>query len=62
MGPVEEALVKTGVSSYSVIGGVLYKSGLSSPLPNFPEVHEGIIWKNLRIRALAKKVLRVGYY
>lgn len=64
-------MVKRKSSEYTIVGGYLYKRGISSPLLKclrkeeaayiLLEVHKGIIGQHLGVRALAKKILREEY-
>jgi hypothetical protein len=68
----EASLVKRRAPSHTIVAGQLYKRGFSTPLLKciegeeaayaLEEVHEGIAGQHLGGRALAKKVLRAGFY
>ncbi|MCH80134.1 hypothetical protein A2U01_0000896 [Trifolium medium] len=70
--PAEATLIKRRAGNRTIIEGQLYRRGLSSLLlkclagrettPVLEEVHKGIASQHLGGRALAKKILRAGYY
>jgi len=70
--PLERTKLKRRVCSFTLVEGILYKRGFITPFikclgPNETQevlagVHDGICGQHLCARALAKKVLRAGYF
>jgi len=70
--PSEKTRLKRRACSFTLMEGTLYKRGFVTPLikclgPNEAQevlayVHDGICGQHLGAKALAKKVLRTGYY
>jgi len=70
--PHERTRLKRKACSFTLVEGILYKKGFITPLikclgPNetqevLANVHDGICRQHLSDKALAKKVLRAGYY
>jgi len=70
--PHERTRLKRRACSFTIEEGILYKRGFTTPLikclgPNetqevLDDVHDGICEQHLGAKALAKKVLRAGYY
>jgi ribonuclease HI len=70
--PQEKTRLKRRACSFTLVEGTLYKRGFITPLikclgPNetqevLADIHDGICGQLLGAKALAKKVLRVGYY
>lgn len=64
--------VRNKVARFTLLIETLYKQGISSPLLRcvsldesqyvMVEIHEGVCGNHSGIRALVRKVLRVGYY
>jgi hypothetical protein len=65
-------MLKRRACSFTLVEGTLYKRGFITPLikclgPSetqevLADIHEGICGQHLGAKALAKKVLRAGYY
>jgi hypothetical protein len=70
--PHERTRLKRRACSFTLVEGTLYKRGFITPLikclgPNetqevLADVYDGICGQHLGAKALAKKVLRAGYY
>jgi len=70
--PSERMRLKRRACSFTLVEGTLYKRGFITPLikclgPNetqevLADVHGGICGQHLGVKALAKKILRAGYY
>ena len=66
--PHERTRLKRKACSFTLVEGILYKRGFITPLIKYlgpnetQEVHDGICGQHLGAKALAKKVLRAGYY
>jgi len=70
--PHERTRLKRRACSFTLVEGILYKRGFITPLIKFlgpnetqevlANVHDGICGQHLGAKALAKKVLRAGYY
>jgi ribonuclease HI len=70
--PQERTMLKPRACTFTLVEGTLYKRGFITPLikclgPNetqevLTDVHDGICGQHLGAKALAKKILRAGYY